>query len=192
MSAVLLDYSGVIARPTGDDARALIEKAVGATGFWDEFAELRPQLLTGAIDDTRFYNRLAGRAELPLFDVDEAVAADWAGFLDLADDTVAAALGLQAAGTKVGVLADVSPGLAGHLRRRLPWLGTSVAAVFSCDIGLETVDERAFAVACDVLGASAPKTTFFSRSPARLTAARGHGLTAVDYTGPHQLKEHVK
>lgn len=189
MSAVLLDFPGVITQQPGEHARTLVEEAIGATGFWEEFAELRPQLLTGTIDEKRFYNRLAARAELPLFDVDDAIAADWAGQLHLDDDTVATLDSLRAAEIPLGVVADVSTGLSLHLRRHLIWLGGAVPAVLSCDIGLLTADPRTFAVAVDALHAPPEKTTFFSRIPEHLDAAREHGLTVREYTGAPDLKE---
>lgn len=189
MSALLIDYLGVVARPPGEHARALIEKAVGAQGFWEEYRELRPQTLTGTVDERRFWNRLAARADLPLFDVDDAIAADWAGHLDFDCDVLAAVDKLRALGRTVAVMADLPTDLSVHLRRRLPWLGSGVAAIFSCDIGMLVTDPRAFDVALEVLDASAAKATFVSRDQSRLAAAAEHGLCVREYRDPTDLEE---
>ncbi|AWB81000.1 hypothetical protein C3B44_00420 [Corynebacterium yudongzhengii] len=181
MTALLIDYVGVLAHPPGDKARALVEHALGATGFWDDFAQLRPLLLTGEIDERGFFQRLAARTGLSLTDIDEAIAATRAGQLDLDEKAVRAVSSLVDDGRLVALFADLPAGVAEHLRLRLDWLGTQVPAILSCDLGLRVDDPRAVAVALEVCGVAAEEARYVTRGEGV------PGLETIAYEGPEQL-----
>lgn len=189
MTGLLFDLNSVLLRAPSEESARSIEEVVGAGGFWDEYEELWPQLTTGDLDERHFWNTLATRCSLPLFDVADAVAADWSARMETDSQAVALYRRLDETGARLGALGDLPTGLSRIMRREFDWLGQSPTVVLSCDIGVPACDPRAFAVAVEVLGTAAKDTVFVSRSDRARAAAEAAGLTALAYDGPESLKE---
>lgn len=189
MTGLLFDLNGVLLRDPSKESLRAVEEAVGSGAFWAEYEELRPQLDTGDLDERHFWNTLSTRCSLPLFDVADAVAADWSAHMDADEAAVETYRRLDSEGYRCGILGNLPTGLAAIMRREFPWLRDASVAVLSCDIGLHALDERSFAVAVEVLGSAAKDTVFVSRSEEALAAAEAAGLKALEYDGPESVEE---
>lgn len=189
MTAVLFDLTGVLLRTPSPEALSLVEDAVGSRDFWDDYADLRPQLNLGEFDQRHYWDAIAARGGLGPFSVADAIAADWAAHLEVDGAALAVAQRLEAAGRPCGVVADLPANLSTIVRREFPWLSSFAAVVLSCDIGLPAADPRSFAVALDVMGVKS--AAYVSRSVAALAAAETAGLTPLSYTGPDSLEDYL-
>lgn len=191
MTTALFDLTGVLLRTPSPEALAGIEDAVGATSFWPDYADLRPQLDLGEFEERHYWDAIAARGGLRRFDPAAAIAADWAAHLEVDGAALAAAQRAQVSGHACGIVADVPTGLSTIMRNEFPWLRSFAAVVLSCDTGLPAADPRSFQVALDVMGASAKGSLYVSADPSALAAAEEAGLTAVTYTGPESVEEYL-
>lgn len=186
MAKLLFDLNGVILPPKSDQDIASLEQVVRPPDrvlFWDVYTQLRGEYDTGGINDEAWWRQVALRANLPAFNVVEAVTADFSHAL-LADAPVLHLL--EAAinsGFVVGVVANMPLSLAHLVREQHRWLDDIAAVTLSCDIGVAIPHQAAYAVAVDALGGPAKDTHYFAFSAAYSQAGRRAGMHAQVYPG---------
>ena len=93
---------------------------------------------------------------------------------------------LKEAGYRIGVLSNLPHMLADNLLAVHPWFSKLDSLTFSCRIGVNKPDPRAYAQALADLDADAEDTLFFDDTQANVLAAREAGLLSalVDRADP--------
>ncbi|MCT1441440.1 HAD family hydrolase [Corynebacterium glucuronolyticum] len=182
MTALLFDLYGVVIQHRTPADRARVADQLGVTdGFWETYERTRPPYDAGAISDADWW-----RALDPSIDLDTALRIEAETLSHAYPAMVNFLSTLKEAGFRIGVLSNLPYVLADNLLAVHPWFTHLDSLTFSCRIGVNKPDPRAYAHALADLGADAEDTLFFDDTQANVTAAREVGLMSalVDRADP--------
>lgn len=157
MTALLFDLYGVVIqhRTPADRARVADQLGVG-DGFWEAYERTRAPYDAGQISDADWWRNLA-----PTIDLDTAVRVEAETLSHAYPAMVDFLSSLKEAGYRIGVLSNLPHMLADNLLAVHPWFSKLDSLTFSCRIGVNKPDPRAYAQALADLDADAEDTLFF-------------------------------
>lgn len=182
MTALLFDLYGVVIqhRTPADRARVADKLGVG-DGFWEAYERTRAPYDAGQISDADWWRNLD-----PTIDLDTAVRVEAETLSHAYPAMVDFLSSIKEAGYRIGVLSNLPHMLADNLLAVHPWFSKLDSLTFSCRIGVNKPDPRAYAQALAELDADAEDTLFFDDTQANVLAAREAGLLSalVDRADP--------
>ncbi len=192
----LFDLYGVVLKVQGPEQFERVNRVIGEPGRTEQlhevYRELRSDLNAGRISEFSYWNQIQARVGLLDFDFGEAMAADYAGVTEAHEDVKAFMTELKGQGHRVGILANISKGVARKLRdAHGEWLDSLDAVLFSCEIDTAKPDPKAYRAAIEALGVPAGNITFIDDRLINVDAAREVGMNAIHYTTLETLKEEL-
>ncbi|MEJ5927900.1 HAD family phosphatase [Corynebacterium sp. H128] len=185
---LLFDLYGVLLKTQSPSALKALEDATGSgPELWPVYWDLRPDFDAGRVTAEEYWEQVKQRLQLEAFDVQQAIEADYAGWLEPDPEMVdlVTSLGEQ---HRVGLLSNIPEGLAERVKERHTWLRDFHSVAMSCDIKVEKPDPEAYRKALELLGTKPEETHFFDDNEANVAAAEEFGLIAHHFTGVETLK----
>jgi putative hydrolase of the HAD superfamily len=187
--AVIADYGEVMCRPPSAARWARMAAAVGLDPavFLARYHEHRHAYDRGGLTAARYWAAVAG-AEVAGDVLARLCGWDVEIWSDVEPAMVAWMGRVRAAGLKTGLLSNMHPDMAAHVRRSFGWLQGFDCVVLSCEAGMVKPEPAVYERCLALLGVRAPEALFIDDRETNVAAAAEAGLRSARFTSIEGLR----